>query len=75
MRLKQPRDDLLFLKGFYYAKNSSSLLPFPSPPLLRPLAEEVERHMTMKKPELMKKKEGKFILVNDMKIELDDSDF
>jgi hypothetical protein len=30
--------------------------------------------MTMKKPELMKKKEGKFILVNDMKIELDDSD-
>ena len=65
-----------FLKGFSAKSSLSS--SFPSPPFdfnvgLLPLAEEVERHMTKKKPEAKKKKERKFILVNDMKIELDDS--
>lgn len=65
-----------FLRGFS-ARSSLSSSSFPSPPfdlnVGLPLAEEVERHMTKKKPEPKKKKERKFILVNDMEIELDDS--
>lgn len=64
-----------FLRGF--SPRSSLSSSFSSPPfdlnVGLPLAEEVERHMTKKKPEPKKKKERKFILVNDMEIELDDS--
>ena len=61
-----------FLKG-NSSLSSSFLSPFYLDGCL-PLAKEVERHMTIKKkPEPKKEKERKFILVNDMEIELDDS--
>ena len=64
-----------FLRGFSASSSLSS--SFPSPFDLDvglPLADEVERHKTIKKkPEPKKEKERKFILVNDMEIELDDS--
>ena len=63
-----------FLKGL--SANSPLSSSFPSPFDLDvglPLADEVERHKTIKKKPEPKKKERKFILVNDMEIELDDS--
>ena len=63
-----------FLKGL--SANSPMSSSFPSPFDLDvglTLADEVERHKTIKKKPEPKKKERKFILVNDMEIELDDS--